>query len=310
MPFTTNLSGTAQVDDSIITAYDAAFILAYGQDNVMDQFVQYREDIGAKAIELPRFSRLALATTPLTETDDVTSAALADTKIVLTPQEFGNVVTTTKLANLQTGGKADLAAAQLVGINWAQTMDKLAILALDASTNAYIAGGVAEGSLLADATGVANVAFLNYMYNKLARASVPTINGAYVAIMHDDVINDLRAATGTGSWMDVTKYATPETVLRNEVGMFGGFRIVRDNQATFADQSGAGTVDIYNSYFLGFNGLGKATSSPGRLVATGPFDKLGRFVNLGWHEASAYKIIEQDAVWVGRCASSVGANAA
>lgn len=308
MAFTLNLSGTAQVDDSIITAYDQSFLVAYGQDNVMDQFVQYRQDIGAKAIELPRFSRLGLATTPLDEIEDLTSTALADTKVVLTPQEYGNVVTTTKLANLQTGGKADLAAAQLVGINWAQTMDKLAIQALDASANVRVVGGKAEGSVLG--TDVADRSYLNFMYNKLARANVPMIDGMYVAILHDDVIHDLREGAGAASWTDVSKYATPETVLRNEVGMFAGFRIIRDNQATFADQTGAGTVDLYNSYFLGFNALGKATSSPGRLVASGPFDKLGRFVNLGWHEASAYKIIEQDAVWVGKSASSVGANAA
>lgn len=307
MPFTTNLTGVAQVDDSLITAYDQSFLIAHDQTNVMDQFVQYKEDIGAKAIELPKYARLSVATTPLTETDDVTSVALSDTKVVLTPAEYGSVVTTTKLANLQTGGKADLAAAQVVGLNWGQTMDKLAILALDASANSYVIGGTAEGSVTAGQ--VASDVFLNTFYNKLARASIPMINGAYVAVMHDDVIHDLRAATAAGSWVDVTKYSKPEEALMNEVGMYKGFRIVRDNQATFADQSGAGLVDLYSSYFFGFNALGKATSQPGRLVFTGPFDKLGRFVNMGWYEVSKYGIIDQDALWLGKCASSVGANA-
>ena len=308
MAFTTNLSGTTQVDDSIILAYDQSFLVAQDQNNVMDQFVQYKQEIGAKSITLPKFSRLAVATTPLTEVDDVTSAALSDVAITLTPAEYGNVVTTTSLASLQTGGKANLAAAQVVGINHGQTMDKLALLALDASSNSYIIGGTAEGSVTAGQ--VASDVFLNYFYNKLARASVPMINGQYVMVAHDDVIADLRAATAVGSWQDVAKYATPETVLKNEVGMYKGFRVIRDNQATFADQTGVGTVDIYNSYFFGFNALGKATSQPGKMVATGPFDKLARFVNLGWYEVSAYKIINQDAVWVGRSASSVGANAA
>lgn len=307
MAFTTNLSTTTQVDDSIIQAYDASFILAYGQNNVMDQLVQYGEDIGAKSITLPRYARLSVATTPLVETDDVVSSALADTGIVLTPAEYGNVVTTTKLASLQTGGKADLAAAQVVGINHGETMDVLAIQALDAGTNSYIIGGTAEGSVAAGQ--VASGAFLNYFYNKLARGNVPMINGSYVMVAHDDVIADLRADTAVGSWQDVVKYATPETALVNEVGMYKGFRVIRNNHATYVDQTGAGLVDVYNSYFLGFNALGKATSQPGRMVATGPFDKLARFVNLGWYEVSQYKIIEQTAAWVGRCASSVGANA-
>lgn len=308
MAFTTNLSGTTQVDDSIVLAYDQAYLVAVGQDNVMDQFVSRRTQIGAKSITLPKYARLAAATTPLGETEDVTSAALSDTGIVITPLEYGNVVTRTNLASLQTGGTIDMAAAQLVGLNHGLTMDKLAINAMDASTNSYIVAGKAAGDV--QAGDIVSDAFLNYFYNKLARASVPLIDGAYVMVAHDDVIADLRNATATGSWTDVSKYSSPESVLRNEVGMFKGFRIVRDNNATFADQAGAGTVDLYNSYFFGFNAVGKATSQEGRMVATGPFDKLNRFVNLGWYEVSAFKIIDQDALWVGQCASSVGANAA
>jgi len=301
--FTTNLSGTTQVDDTIVLAYASSYLIAQDQNNVMDQFVQYKEDIGAKSITIPKFARLAVATTPLTETDDLTSAALSDTGITLTPAEYGNVVTTTSLASLQTGGKVNVAAAQIVGINHGQTMDKLALNAAEAGSNVYIIAGTAEGSVTAGQ--VASGTFLNYFYNKLARASIPTINGLYVMVAHDDVIADLRADTGTGSWTDVAKYATPETVLKNEVGIYKGFRVVRDNQCAFADQSGAGTVDIYNSYFFGFNALGKATSQTGKMVATGPFDKLARFVNLGWYEVSQYKIIDTDAIWTGRCASSV-----
>jgi N4-gp56 family major capsid protein len=307
MAFTTNLSGVTQVDDSVILAYDQAYIVAVGQDNVMDQFVTRKTQIGAKSIQLPKYARLAAATTPLAETDDVVSVALSDAPILLTPAEYGNVVTKTNLASLQTGGTIDLAAAQIVGLNHGLTMDKLALLAADGSTNSYVIGGTAEGSVASNQ--VASDVFLNYFYNKLARASVPMIDGSYIMVAHDDVIADLREATGTGSWVDVSKYSTPETVLKNEVGMYKGFRVVRDNNASFADQTGAGTVDLYNSYFFGFNALGKATSQEGRMVATGPFDKLNRFVNLGWYEVSAYGIIDQDALWLGKSASSKGANA-
>lgn len=308
--FTTNLSGTTELDSSLVLAFAQNYIIAVGQNNVMDQLLLNGEatyDIGGKSIQLTKYARLGLATTPLTETDDVVSEALSDSAIVITPAEYGNVVTTTSLGNLQSGGKADLAAAQIVGINHGSTTDKLAILALDASSNAYIVGGTAAGSVTAGQ--VADGAYLNYFYNKLARTSVPTINGSYVMVAHDDVIADLREATAVGSWVDVTKYATPETVLANEVGMYKGFRVVRNNNATFADQTGAGTVDLYNSYFLGANGLGKGISQPGQLVISGPFDKLGRFLNIGWKETSKYAIVDQDAVWLGQSASSKGSNA-
>ena len=65
MAFTTNLSGVAQVDDSIVLAYDQAYLVAVGQDNVMEQFASVKTDIGAKSISIPKYARLALATTPL-----------------------------------------------------------------------------------------------------------------------------------------------------------------------------------------------------------------------------------------------------
>ena len=307
MPFTTNFSGAAQVDDSIVLAYDQAFIVANQESDVMDQFASVRFDIGAKSIQFPRYANLAAATTPLTEDEDVTSTAMADSAILLTPAEYGAAVTTTKLASLQTGGTADLAAATLVGMSAARTSNKLACLALDASSNVWsgTAGNVAAGSV--GAGEILSGALLNKIYNKLSRASVPGVAGMeYVLVAHDDVLTDLRAESG---WIDVAKYQDASRVLRNEIGMYKGFRIVRNNEATYADQAGAGTVDEYLSYAFGFNAFGKAVSKPTTMSATGPFDKLGRFVNLGWHGVFQYKIVEQDAIWTLRTSSSVGVNA-
>jgi len=307
MAFTTNLTGTAQVDDSIVLEFDSQFIIAAAQEHVMDQFVSYKRMIDAKSIEFPKYAQLALATTPLVETDDVVSEALVDEKILIQPQEYGNVVTTTKLANLQTGGTADLAAARLVGMNAGRTSDKLAILEAEQSTNELTPGGVAEGALTA--SDIMSVTFLNELYNKLARASIqPLSQGMYVAVMHDDVIHDLRNSSGAGSWQDINKYTDPSEILMNEVGQIAGFKIVRDNNITVNADAGDALVDTYHSICMGFNALGKAESKPTSIVASGPFDKLGRFVNLGHYGVFEYGIVDQDALYLGTTASSVGAN--
>lgn len=303
MAFTTNMTTTAEVDNSIIDLMDAQYLIAAGQGAVMEQFVQIRKDIGAKSIEFPKYSRLALATTALDEDDDVTSSALADAQIIMTPAEYGRVVTTTKLANLHTGGKADLAAARLVGVNQAATMDKLAILALEASSNSATVDGGAESAL--DASDVMTHGFFDQMYNKLSRTSIEKINGAYVAVVHEDVAYDLRQST---HWLDVMKYAAPDQILMNEIGMLKGFRVVVDNHISISADAGASAVDTYKTLFFGFNALGKAVSKEPAGVITGPFDKLARFVNIGWHGCLQYKIVDQDALWVGISASSVGAN--
>lgn len=303
MAFTSTMTTTAEVDNSIIELMDAQYLIAAGQDAVMEQFVQVQKNIGAKSIEFPKYSRLALATSALDEDDDVSSAALADAQIILTPAEYGKVVTTTKLANLQTGGKADLAAARLVGINQVQTLDKLAILALEASSNSATVDGGAESAL--DASDVMTHTFFDQMYNKLSRTSIPKVNGGYVAVVHEDVAYDLRQSS---HWLDVMKYANPEQILMNEIGMLKGFRVVVDNHISINDDGGASTVDTYKTLFFGFNALGKAVSQEPVMKLTGPFDKLARFVNIGWHGVLQYKIVDQDALWVGISASSVGAN--
>jgi len=140
MAFTTNLTGTAIVDDSLVTAFEQLVWIAFGQSNVNDQFLSKKVDINAKSIQMPKYSRMAVATTPLTEADDIVSVALNDTKVTFTPVEYGNAITITSLASLQTGGLVDAASASLIGMNYGETMDALAIAALDAATNTYVIG--------------------------------------------------------------------------------------------------------------------------------------------------------------------------
>jgi N4-gp56 family major capsid protein len=301
--FYSNLSGTAQVSNSIKTAFVTSAIIAYGQDNVTDQFAQFKEDIGAVAISLPRYLRLNAATTPLTEREDAPGQEVVDGKRTFTPLEYGDVVTKTQLASLQTGGTLDLVVPQLLGKAAGLTTDILAINALSASTNTVAVGTGTAGAL--QATDVMSKTIMEKAYNKLARANVPTIaNGMYVMFMHADVISEIQNDTNPGAWTDVAKYSQPDTVFVNEVGMFKGFRIIRDNNVP-VDITGA--FPKYTSIGIGFNALGKVQSLPLTFVATGPFDRLARFVNLGYKWVGTYGIVEPAAVVKIVTASTFGA---
>lgn len=309
--FTTVMTSTAEVDDSIIKEFDQQFIVAHGENGIMDQFAQYRRGISGKSIEFQKYSRLDLATTPLLEKEDLDSVALADEQIIITPQEYGNVVTKTELARLQSGGnKLDLACARVVGLNAGSSVDKLAMLSVEGSANVLHADGSGSDASI-EATDTATPSFLNKLYSELRRRKVPAfMDGMYVAVMHSDVIHDLRASTGTGSWQDILKGTQPDRIFRNQVGMLAGFIIVEDNHALLNEDAGTGgTVDVYNINCLGFNAFGKAESNPLQMVMSGPFDKLSRFVNVGWKWTGNYGIVDTDSVQIGRVASSIGANA-
>ena len=308
MAFTVALTGTAELDDSIVQEFDSQFIIAAAEMGIMSQLISYRRDIDAKSIEFPKYDQLGLATTPLVEVDDPLSEAIVDNKISLTPLEYGNVVTTTRLANLQTGGKADVAAARLVGMNMGRTLDKLAILAGEASTNEIFPDGVAtEGALVA--ANVMDTTFLNELYNKLARANImPLSDGMFVSVMHDDVIHDIRASVGDGSWNDINKFSNPDAILKNQVGEVSGFKVLRDNLISINVDAGDTAVDTYHTLCMGFNALGQADSQSAEMRMTGPFDKLARFINIGWIATTRFGIIDTDALFVGTTASSVGVN--
>lgn len=310
MAFTLNMTGATDVPNSVIEEYDVEFRVAFAEQGSMSQLATLKRDIGAKAINLPKYEQLNLATTPLTEKDDVTSEVLVDSKIQIIPAEYGNVVTTTKLASLQTGGMADRASAKMVGINAGRTKNKLAVLACDAAVagQTIFPGVVAsEGALVA--TDTMDATLMGKAFNMLARENVPGLTGNdYFMVAHDDVIHDIREQSGANSWIDANKYALPEALLNNEVGMYKGFRVIRDNLSTINVDGGAANVDSYSSYFLGFNALGLAVSQDIGMVATGPFDKLNRFVNMGWVGCFNYSIIEEKALVVAKTASSVGAN--
>ena len=302
--FDLNLSTTADVDQSVVQEFDAEFRVSLAEQGVMSQFTSIKKDISAKSISLPKYEQLSLGTTPLVETDEVASEKMIDDAVILTPLEYGKAVTTTKLASLQTSGMADRAAAKIVGINAGRSDNRLASMALDASLNRAF-GGTATSTATLAAGDIMTGSLMNKMYNKLSRESVLGVaNGEYVMVCHEDVIFDIRESSGAGSWQDANKYAQPSELLRNEVGMYKGFRVIRDNLSTVNIGAGATGEDVYSSYFVGFNALGKAISQPMSMRASGPFDKLSRFVSLGWYQVAKWGIVETKACYVAETTSN------
>ena len=260
----------ATLDDSLITLIDQEVIVSGAGINKIDAFVETKVNIGAKSIDFTIYSKLAKATTALTDGTDVDAVAMADAAVTLTPKEYGNVVTPTKLANLQTGGKADRAGAKLVGINLAETTNQLGINALLAGTNttaAGTAGTTAKGDLRA-------------AYTKLAGKRIQKINGYYIAFMNPAQISDLK-----DDYISIAQNTNLALATSGVVGTLEGFIIVEDADVT------AGTVACF-----GMGALGKAVSMEVDTTITGPFDRLGRLVNLGWYGVIEYGIVDDNAI--------------
>jgi N4-gp56 family major capsid protein len=305
--FTTALTGTSQVDNSLITQYDQLFLLEAQQGLVIDQLATVRKSINGVGVQFPRFSALQ-AGGALTETEDPASVALSDQLVTILPTAFGNVTSITELAMLQSGGIVDRAAIALVGQDAAYVKNLQATLALSASTNVLTAGGKATGSIAAG--DVLDKATIVKTYAKLKSAFAGKLGQDYALVLHPHVIADLKLASTAGSWEDVNKYAGPaEGIFNGEVGRWQGFRIIENSACKVTADGGAGsTVDLYESYAVGLNGLGLGITQDIQFVMT-QNDKLNRFTHIGWKGVFGYKIVEPTAVVKIITASSLGANA-
>jgi len=299
------ISTAAAFDDSVIALMGQAFLVASADRIVVDQFVDHVENIGAKSIDITKYAKLSKATTPLTDGTDVTPSSMSDTKVTLTPLEYGDVVTNTRLASLQTGGKADLGAAKVVATQMVETMNALGCIAGEAGTNIRLANSAASEAAIV-AADIPTDADLEYVHNRLYRSNIQRFDGdAYIAVCHPDVASEIKRIDGFEA---VLKYASPDMLLKNEIGMYKGFRWISTAGMSINADAGADVCDTYHTLFLGRNAIGKATSLAPHLVYAPAGDKLNRLINVGWYAVTKYLIVDQDALWVLTSASGFGDN--
>lgn len=260
------------LDASQVAVYDAAVRVSGIPYMGLDNFVTLGESIDGAAVEFTYYTNLAEATTALTDGTEATASAMADAKVTITPAEYGNVITTTRLANTSTAGKADLGAAKLVGRNMPETSSKQIITKLAAGTNS-----TAATTLNTLAKGDLRTAF-----EKLETASIGKFGMRYVALMNPAQVSDIKDGYNT-----IVQYTDEEKALSGVVGEYEGFTIVSHPQVP------AGTVICF-----GQDAIGKAVAvEPDTTIIDGT-DNLGRTRHYGWYGIYEYGILDQNAVQV------------
>jgi N4-gp56 family major capsid protein len=312
------VSEGAALEDVVRAAYSKATELAFQPNLYFAQFAQEKRWDAKRGDPMPGdqvvftiYNNLAAATSELSdEYSDVTRAPITDVQKTVSLKEYGNVVTVTNKLRATAFDNIDLTAGRVVGANMANSIDLIARAAFDAQTggayNSVKSGKDKEHLTDSDTLAAAD---LRKMYNKLDRANVPKLDGGfYAAILHPDVVFDLRNETGTGTWRAPREYADSDEIYNGEIGEFEGFRIVSSTNAAIEADAGSGAVDVYASYFFGYQAVAYALGAAPALRITGPFDNLGRTLNFGWYALVGFGELRPDALHKFFSASSVGAN--
>ena len=266
------ITTSTTLSDSQITIFDEAVIISGQEMDIIDAFVDYGRDVPGVGIEFTIYSKLPNATTPLTDGTDVTSILLDDNKVSITPREYGNAVTTTKLANIHTAGKADLAAAKVVGINKVSTKEALGIAELESGINTIVAG----------TAGTLSKLDLRAARTALKNNGIPTFGGRYIAFVNPDQVSDIA-----DDIINIAKYTSYEMATNGVYGQVEGFTIIEHPGIT------SGTVVCFGEGYLG-----KGQSLPADTTIVDGTDKLGRTRHYGWFGIFEYALVNQDAGFV------------
>jgi N4-gp56 family major capsid protein len=269
------------------------------------------------------FNDLATATSTLSETTDVTAAALGDSQVTVTLNEYGNAVITTAKLRGTAFLDVDSAAANIVGYNAGSSIDEVAREVLAGGSNVIYGGGGATNPSSRTTVAAEDIIEANDIRKVTAQlrgANVPTFNGLYMAYIHPDVAYDLRKETGAAAWRDPHVYSDPGAIYNAEIGAFEGVRFIETPRAkVFGDASdgvgGSGLVDVYCTHVMGRQALAKAYSSidgNGAVpkVVRGPVvDTLNRLQPIGWYWLGGYGRFREASLRRIESSSSIGVNA-
>ena len=272
------------------------------------------------SVQFNIYDNMDQATSALTETSDVTAVALGDSTVVVTLAEYGNAVITTAKLRGTSFLNVDADAANIIGYNMVDSVDKLVSNVANAGTNVIYAQGSA-GSRPTSRVTVSDANTFGAQEGRQAVAELRTAsapgfeNGNYIGLVHPDVSYDLREQTAV---TDVIQYQIRQegaAVRNGSIGVFGGIEWIENPRAPILDDAGAtGTTNVYQTLVAGRQALAKAFSrAPGfgedPSVVFGPVtDTLRRFHPVGWYHLVGHAIFRQAALQRIESSSSIGDN--
>ena len=305
------------------TSYDMLSYFALRPELYFDQVADIKptnQSMAGSSVIFNVQNDMALATTSLNESTDVTTVALTSSQVTLTLNEYGNATITSAAVRAQSFVSIDEVQANTVGYNAGRSLDELAKIQLQAGTNVnYSAGatGVTPGARNQITPSDTLRAYdIRLNVSALKRNNVPGYGGYYLAFIHPDNSFDLWQESGNQALIAPHIYSAPDEVFRGEIGSFAGARFIETPTAPLFADAGSSTTDtdVYGVLFLGRQALAKVWAikdgnGPLPVIVMGPItDTLRRFQPLGWKWMGGFGVFRSASLWRQECASSIGQN--
>ena len=319
----TNPTGTGQLTNQVTTAFEQIAYFALRSQPLYEMVADVRstaQSHNAATVQFTFYPNMAQVTGTLTEATDVTPVALSDSKVDVALAEYGSSVITTALIRGTSFLNVDADAANIIGYNMVDSLDKVVSNVIMAGTNVIYA----QGSAGSRPTSRVTVSDANTFGAQEGRQAVASLrgdsapgweNGNYMAIIHPDVSYDLRGETAVTDVIQYQLYQDGAPVRAGSIGTFNGINYIENPRAPILDDAGAtSTTNVYQTIVCGRQALAKAFSrAPGfgeqPSIVFGPVtDTLRRFNPVGWYHLAGWGIFRQACMQRIESSSSIGDN--
>ena len=286
------------------TFYDKTLLVEAQANLVHDQFAQKRPipKNGGKKIEFRQFASLPKALTALTEGVTPAGNRLSVSIIEAEVAQYGDFIVQSDVLELTSIDNTIVEATQLLGTQAGLTLDTIVRDIMNSGTNVSYAPKIAADGAKTevtsratlDASCVMTADLVKRIVTKLKGVNAPKIDGFYVAIIHPHVAYDLMSDK---EWIDVQKYATPENMLKGELGKLGGCRFVESTEAkVFSGDGCPAGLAVYSTLFLGANAYGVTEVTGGGLETIvkqkgAGEDPLNQRSSVGWKAMRTAEIL-------------------
>jgi N4-gp56 family major capsid protein len=236
---------TTAIAGLIKTAYDRYVEFALRSQPMIRSVADKRpaqQAMPGSTVVFSLYNDLAAATSTLGETTDVTAVALPDVSTVsVTLEEKGNGALVTRKLQLFSLSDVDPAVADIIAYNMADSIDQIAMSALNGGTYVQYAGATATSTATVTAAANVDSADIRKIVAKLrSRKAVPREGNLYWTGIHPEVSHDLRAETGNVGWRDIHSLTDSGqgNLWAGTIGTYEGAFFVETNRM-FSAKSGA-----------------------------------------------------------------------
>lgn len=246
-----SLGGTVGSAGLVQKAYDRLVEFALRSQPMLRSVADKRPSPGTlpgSSIALQLYNDLSAATSSLSETVDPDAVALATpNQVVVTLNEYGNAVVTTRKLQLFSLADVDPAVANIVAYNMADSIDKLVMTELRGGTNVRYSRDTSDtptSTATVEETDTMKAADIRFAVAKLrGQNAVPRKGSLYWVGIHPEVAHDLRAETGAASWRNPHEYQSNAEIWAGEIGQFEGAYFVESNRLyAFGDGANVGSA--------------------------------------------------------------------